>query len=368
MTPALSASDTQALRASMTGAMAAMSPPERVRELMATAAGWDRAEWQRLCRELGTAGVAVDEQYGGSGLSAREAGVLFEVAGRSLLCAPLFSVAGLAIPLLQALADDAASERLLPGLVAGEKTATVVTADGAGRHGVEQLGVRHDADGLTGRAGYVIDGATADHILVPARTSNGCGVFLVEAGAPGLTVAPLVTLDQTRKQAHLDFSGTPATRLGSGDATAAVQSSYDAARAMLACELTGVIAQSLDLTVAFAKLRVQFGRPIGSFQAVKQRLADLLIKAESARSAATAAAAAVADHSPDLPWVAAVAKAYASEAASLVTAEMIQLHGGVGFTWEHDAHLYFKRARASEEMLGTPRDLYDSVAAQVGAL
>jgi alkylation response protein AidB-like acyl-CoA dehydrogenase len=347
--------------------MADASPPSRVRELMATAQGWDRTEWQRLCRELGVAGIAVDEQYGGAGMSQREVAKLFEAAGRVLLCAPLFSVAALAIPLLIGLGDEPARRRLLPDLVTGELVVTVVTSDKDGRHGVGQIGVNADGDRLSGRAGYVVDGASADAVLVPARTPDGVGVFLVESSAPGLAVTPLVTLDQTRKQAHLDFANTPATRIGTGDAADAVRASYDVARAMLASEQVGVSAQCLDMTVEFAKTRIQFGRPIGSFQAVKQRLADLLIRCESARSAATAAAAAAAEGSPDLGWIGSVATAYCSESASLVTAETIQLHGGIGFTWEHDAHLYFKRARASEEMLGTPREHYDLVAAHLAA-
>jgi alkylation response protein AidB-like acyl-CoA dehydrogenase len=367
MTTEVSAADAVALQTSISQALTAASPSARVRELMATETGWDRAEWQRLCRELGAAGIAVDEQYGGSGMSSREAGLLFEAAGRVLLCAPLLAVAGLAIPLLAAVGDVDVNARLLPQLVAGDVIATVVTADRDGRHGVEHLGVVAAGDRLTGRAGYVVDGANADVILVPARTADGLGVFLVNASAPGLSVTPLVTLDQTRKQAHLDFANAPATQVGSGDATAAVRTAYDVARAMLACEQVGVAAQCLQMTVEFAKTRVQFGRPIGSFQAVKQKLAGLLINSESARSAATAAAQAAADGSPDLAWIAAVAKAYGSETTSVVTAETIQLHGGIGFTWDHDAHLYFKRARASEEMLGTPRELYEQIAAHVAA-
>jgi alkylation response protein AidB-like acyl-CoA dehydrogenase len=363
----ISAADAQALRGSVNEAFVDASPSSRVRELMATADGWDRAEWVRLCRELGAAGVAVDEKYGGAGMSLREAALLFEAAGRVMLCAPLLCVVGLAIPLLTAVADAAVNDELVPKLVAGEVVATVVTADRNGRHGVGHLGVVATGDRLSGRAGYVIDGATADVLLVPARVDDSVGVFLVTTQAPGLTVTPLVTLDQTRKQAHLDFANTPARRLGTGDATDAVRTAYDVGRAMLAAELVGVSAKCLELTVEFAKQRIQFGRPIGSFQAVKQKLADLLIAIESARSAALAAATAAADRSPDLAWIAAVAKAYGSDTAALVTAETIQLHGGVGFTWDHDAHLYFKRARASEEMLGTSRELYDAVAAHVVA-
>jgi alkylation response protein AidB-like acyl-CoA dehydrogenase len=358
----VNAAELEELRATVRGAFADVSPSEQVRQQMATARGWDQAVWRRLCQELGVSGLAVAERSGGTGLTYAELAMVFEEAGRAVLCAPLFSVAGLAIPLLQHLGDSAVADRLLPGLLDGTSVATVVTADADGRLAPEHLGVSAEGGHLTGRGGYVVDGTHADVVLVPARTSDGVGVFLVEAGAPGVTVTALVTLDQTRKQAHLDFTSAVATRVGSGDATVALSRAFDVARAMLANEQVGVAQRSLDLTAAFAKERIQFGRPIGSFQAVKQKLADLLIKVESARSAATAAAQAAATDADDLPLIASVASAYCSETASAATAEAIQLHGGIGFTWEHDAHLYFKRARASEEMLGTPRAHYEKVA------
>jgi alkylation response protein AidB-like acyl-CoA dehydrogenase len=367
MTTSISASDRQELQASIREAFDDLSPSARVRELMATAAGWDPGDWARLCTQLGVAGIAVDEKHGGSGMSFRESGLLFEEAGRSLLCAPLFSVAGLAVPLLTSLGPDPAGDALLAQLTSGDVVATVVAADGQGRYGVAHLGVRAEGDQLTGRGGYVVDGATADVLLVPARTDDGIGVFLVPGDAPGLTRTPLVTLDQTRKQAHVDVAWTPATRIGGGDQTVEVERAFAIARALLACEQVGVAQRCLDLTVEFAKTRIQFGRPIGSFQAIKQRLAELLIKIESARSAAGVAAAAAADDSDDLGWKADVAKAYCSEAVMAASADTIQLHGGIGFTWEHDAHLYFKRARSTEELLGTPREHYDRIAAHLAA-
>jgi acyl-CoA dehydrogenase len=367
------AGDLRLLRETVREALADLSPAAEVRRQMETAAGWDRKTWRRLCDELGLAGLAVPEEYGGGGFSLVELGVVFEEAGRSLLCAPLMATAGLAIPLLLALGDEDALRRYLPVLCDGSSVGTVVTADTAGRPlpgGDCVEAVEHDGQAsLHGTGGFVLDGASADLILVPARTGSGLAVFAVEAGAPGLAATPLVTLDLTRRQAGLVFDGVPARRLGTGDAAAALGRALDVARAMLAGEQAGGAGRCLEMVVEHARSRVQFGRPIGSFQAVKQKAAQLLIQVESARSAAIAAAQAAAGipggelgELPEPAVVSAVAKTYCSDAYVAVAAESIQLHGGIGFTWEHDAHLYFKRAWTSAEMLGRPDEHIENLA------
>jgi acyl-CoA dehydrogenase len=338
-----------------------------VRRLMATQTGWDPATWRRLVGELGVAGIAVDETFGGSGLSTREAGLVFEEAGRCLGATPLFAVTGLAIPLLQAAGDAAACARWLPGLCDGTVIATVAYADARGRFGPDRVDVRAEGDRLFGTAGYVVDGAIADVLFTPARTADGTAIFAVERDAPGVAVAQLVTLDQTRKQADVTLDGARGVRLScSGSTGYALEQAYATSCALLACELAGVAAQCLDMAAEYARSRVQFGRPIGSFQAVKQKLAELLIRVESARSASAAAVAAAG--TADLWWTASLAKAYCSEAAMRAAEDAIQLHGGIGFTWEHDAHLYFKRARAGEEMLGTAREHYGRVGEYLGRI
>ena len=371
--------DLRLLRDTLRQAFEELSPPAEVRRQLATEQGWDRKTWLRLCGELGLAGLAVPETYGGAGFSAAELGVAFEEAGRTLLAGPLLSTAALAVPLLLALDDEPARRRYLPGLCDGSVAGTAVTADSAGRSLPDVVGVTAvERDGeprLYGMAGYVIDGATADLILVPAGTGDGLSVFAVPAQAAGLQVTPLVTLDPTRKQARLAFDGVAATRIGGADATDAVRRAFDIARALLAAEQAGGAGRCLEMTVEYAKTRIQFGRPIGSFQAVKQKVADMLIRVESARSAATAAAqaatgapvAGAAGAVPDLAVVAAVAKAYCSEAYLAVAADTIQLHGGIGFTWEHDAHLYYKRAWTSAEMLGRPAEHIESLARHLAA-
>jgi alkylation response protein AidB-like acyl-CoA dehydrogenase len=224
----------------------------------------------------------------------------------------------------------------------------------------------------------VVDGATAGLILVVAATAAGePGVFAVTAGAAGLEIGQLVTLDQTRKQARLTFTSVPARKIGPGDATAAIARSTAVSRALLAAEQVGGAQHCLDATVRYARDRIQFGRAIGSFQAVKQRLAQMLVLLESARSAAyaaldTAAVDAAAGVHPqtaaELEHVAAIAALTAGEAYRYITAQTIQLHGGIGFTWEHEAHLYFKRARGSAILLGTASELTDLIGRQLEAI
>lgn len=335
---------------------------------MDTERGWDERTWRRMCVELGLAGLAAPEEYGGGSGSAVELGVVFEEAGRSLVTAPLLATAALAVPLLLAIDDPVANADYLPGICDGSTVATVVTSDSKDAWVPDGLGVQaREAGGsalLNGEAPFVVDGAYADLVLVPARTADGVGVFVVDKNADGFRANSLVTLDQTRKQAALSFSETPARRIGAPDSAAAVRRAMNVARALLANEQVGAAARCLELTVEYAKTRVQFGRPIGSFQAIKQKLADMLILVESARSAAVAAAGAAAGvpDAPDLEVAAAVAQSYCSEAFVTVASEMIQLHGGIGFTWEHDAHLYFKRAWTSREFLGRPEEHLDTLA------
>jgi alkylation response protein AidB-like acyl-CoA dehydrogenase len=352
----------QLIKETARDAFAELFPSPRVRELMSTPEGFDRQDWHRLTNELGVTGMMVDERFGGSGMTARELGVVFEQAGRTLGGAPMFSVAGLAIPLLLAAGDADAHARWLPGLCDGSLLATVIYADSDGHWGPTHVDIRADSDRLFGCGGYVIDAAESDVIFTPAHTPDGPAIFAVDRNDAGLKVTPLITLDQTRKQGRVELIGAHGVRLSDAAIAPPVDRAYATSCALLAAELTGVAARCLDMTTEYARERVQFGRPIGSFQAIKQKLADLLIQVESASSAASAAVGAVATDSPDLCWIAALAKAYCSEAAMRATEETIQIHGGIGYTWEHDAHLYFKRARTGQELLGTTQEHYGIVA------
>ncbi|MFJ6573981.1 acyl-CoA dehydrogenase family protein [Streptomyces sp. NPDC091292] len=383
----MTADDLRMLRRTAREALADLSSSEEVRRQMAD--GWDKDTWRRLCGELGVTGLTVPEEYGGAGLSAVEQGVLFEEAGRRMLCGPLLSTAGLAIPLLLLSDDDAARKRHLPGLCAGTITGTVVTSDGTGRpaHLGRPVEARADGSGyvLDGVAGHVVDGCTADLIFCPARLGGDLALFAVEAGADGLDRQPLVCLDQTRRQARLTFSRVRATLLASREPALTLENTLDLARAMLACEQAGGAAECLNMLVDHARNRVQFGRAVGSFQATKQKAADLLVAVESANSAAIAAAHAAAgllsgqgvgapppDGSPltdvpELAVTAAVAQVFCSDAFVSVAKESIQVHGGIGFTWEHDAHLYLKRAWTSRELLGRPEEHLETLAHHLAA-
>jgi acyl-CoA dehydrogenase len=341
--------------AGIRGALATLSGSEQVRAALFADA--DPRTWAVLAGQLDLPGLLLPEEHGGGGLTPVEAVVAFEEAGRALLPGPLFATAALAVPLLAASADDAALARYGPRIASGALSATVALAEDDGRWSPAAVTCLAELDGegwrLTGSKDLVVDGATAGLLLVVARTpEDGLGVFAVDADPAGLTRTPLVTLDLTRRMARLTLDGVPATRLGT-DAAAAVAAASDVSRLLLAAEQVGGAQRCLDAVVAYAGQRIQFARPIGSFQAIKQRLADALVQIESARSAVQAAARST---GADLARDSRVAALLATEAYTFISAQSIQLHGGIGFTWEHDAHLYFKRARTSAQLLGTPGD------------
>ncbi|HEV8220445.1 MAG TPA: acyl-CoA dehydrogenase family protein [Streptosporangiaceae bacterium] len=338
------------------------SPSAEVRRLMDTAEGYDPKVWQQLAQQLGVTGLTIPEKFGGLGYGAVEQAIVLEEMGRALLCAPYLSTAVLAVQALLASGDAAAQEQHLPGIAEGTTIATLAVAEDDGRWDTAALTTRaaKDADGgwrLDGRKSFVLDGHTADLIIVAAQTDGGPSLFAVAGDADGLTRQPLETLDRTRKLARLDLASAHAQLIGTeGGATAAVQRTLQVSAAALAAEQVGGAQRCLDMSVEYAKLRMQFGRPIGGFQAIKHMCADMLLEVESARSAAYYAAWAAAEDSDELPLVASLAKAYCSEAYFRAAADNIQIHGGIGFTWEHDAHLYYRRAKSSELMLGTPSE------------
>ncbi|MEU1271843.1 acyl-CoA dehydrogenase family protein [Streptomyces sp. NPDC005799] len=351
--------------------LADTSPETEVRRLMETPEGFDRALWRRMGTELGLQGLAVPEEYGGAGCGPVEVGVVMEETGRALLCAPVLSSTVLATTTLLRCADEEARKRLLPGLAAGELVATLALTEDSARWDEAGVGLTAcESDGswlLTGHKTFVLDGAAADVVLTVARAADGIGVFVVEGDAPGLTRAPLPTLDPTRRQARLEYREVPATRLRThGDGWDLVAQVLDRAAVQLAAEQVGVASRALDMAVEYAKVRHQFGRAIGSFQAVKHLLADVLLEVESARAAAHYALLAAENDAPDLPAVASLAKAFCSDACVRATADNIQVHGGIGFTWEHPAHLYLKRAKTSQLLFGDPAYHRELLAQRIG--
>ncbi len=347
------------------------SPEPAVRRLMETTDGYDPAVWSQMADQLGLQSLTIPEEYGGSGFTYVELIVVLEEMGAALLCAPYFSTVALAANALLTSGDESAKKYLLPGLASGETIGTLALTEDSGRWDVDAvtLAATESDDGwvLDGHKTFVLDGHVADLVLVVGRTDKGVSLFGVKGDADGLTRTPLATMDQTRKQARLEFVGTPAWLIGTdGGAADGLRKTLDLAAVALAAEQVGGAQHCLDSSVEYAKTRIQFGRPIGSFQAIKHKCADMLLEVESAKSAAYYAAWAAAEDSDELPVVASLAKSYCSEAYFHTAAENIQIHGGIGFTWEHDAHLYFKRAKSSELIFGDPSYHRELLAQRIG--
>ncbi|RHW23995.1 acyl-CoA dehydrogenase [Nocardioides immobilis] len=357
--PLIFTPEQEELRAVVRKFLASYSDEAQVRALLDTDLGYDTSVWKLMADQLGIQSIAIPEEYGGAGFGFGELSVVLEEAGRALLCSPLFSTVVLAATTILESGDTEAARLHLPGIAEGRTVATLALVEANGRwteDGIEATAVP-DGEGfiISGAKSYVLDGAQADLVVVAAQTAAGTSLFTVDAKERGVTVTSLPTLDQTRRLATLTFDETPANLLGvEGRGWDVLSRVLDIAAAALACEQVGGAARVLETTVDYVKVREQFGRPVGSFQAVKHKLADMLVELESARSAAYHASSAVESSSPELPLAASIAKTYCSTAYYHIAAESIQLHGGIGFTWEHPAHLYFKRAKGSEQLLGSP--------------
>jgi alkylation response protein AidB-like acyl-CoA dehydrogenase len=364
------AEEREALRASLRGMLERSMPQSRVREVMETDEGHDRDVWAQLATQLGLAGLGIPEAYQGLGMGPLELAVVFEELGRTLFPGPFFSTVGMAVPLLLACGDDALNKEWLPQIAAGEALATVaITEQDADwdLHPAMQAVGRDGGWRLSGSKWYVVDGLIADLVLVVAGTgeAGGVGAFAVPGTADGLTREPMVTMDQTRKMARLTFDDVAATAVTGSDEPA-LRRGLDLAAVALSAENVGAAQRCLELSADYARERIQFGRPIGSFQAVKHKLADMLIEVEQARSAAYFASREAAADGDDLPLAASLAKAYSSDAFFHAAADTVQVHGGIGFTWEHPAHLYLKRAKTNQLLLGSPSWHRERVADRVG--
>jgi alkylation response protein AidB-like acyl-CoA dehydrogenase len=328
--------------------------------------------WRRLATEIGVAGLAIPERFGGGGGGPAEVGVVQYELGRVLADTPMLGSAVLATTVLVASHDEPACARLLPGLADGSQVAALAWTTAAGAWDPAEVAcrARPNAGGewlVEGEAHFVLDGDRATALLVPALVDDGIGLFEVRADAQGVTVSATTTMDETRPLAVVQIAGARGARIGNGSGLtgAALGRARDLACIALAAEQAGAAARALEITVEYTKTRVQFGRPIGSFQALQHRLADLHVLVQAAASVARAAAGAPRQDAPDLALRAAMAKAYCSEALQDVTAEMLQLHGAIAMTWEHDAHRYFKRGHSAAMLLGTPAAHVERVAAAV---
>ncbi|MDX3452400.1 acyl-CoA/acyl-ACP dehydrogenase [Streptomyces sp. ME02-8801-2C] len=328
--------------------------PEEVRTQTRSARGHDRSLWDRLAAEIGVHGLAVPEEYGGAGCTFAELAVALEETGRVLCPAPLLSTVVLAGYALSYSGDREACARRLPGIASGALTATV-----AGFLHPAGVTAERGPGGwvLRGEADFVPDGEDADLLLVAARAPDGQRLFACEPDAATCDRVARRVLDPTRRQALIRFRGAPADPVGEpGQVRGIVDAVLDAGRAALAAEHVGGSSHALDAVLTYVSHRTQFGRAIGSFQAVKHRLADLLVEIEGARSAAAYASACLARQTNEVPVAASAAAVVCTGAYRLAAIEYVQLHGGIGFTWEHPAHLYVRRARADEALLGTAAD------------
>jgi alkylation response protein AidB-like acyl-CoA dehydrogenase len=352
--------DHEEFRRSVRPFLEKLSPEAEVRRLMATDAGYDPAAWRQMAEQLGLQGLIVPAELGGSGYSFLELGVVLEEMGRLLLCAPFFATVVLATTTLLLAGDQSAQADYLPDIAAGDTVATLALTEDSGSLDPSsiELSAAPGEGGwqLDGVKNFVLDGHVADLLLVAARSPAGISLFGVDGDAPGLLRSPLRTMDQTRKQARLTFAATPARLVGTdGEAWPVLTRVLDLAAVGLAAEQVGGAQKCLEMAVEYAKIRTQFGRLIGSFQAIKHKCADILLEVESAKSAAYHALHVAASRGTELPAVASLVKAWCSETYANAAAENIQIHGGIGFTWEHAAHLYFKRAASSQLLFGSPR-------------
>ena len=341
--------------------LAEKSPSTEVRRLMETEAGYDEEVWRRLSQDLGLTAIHIPEDYGGQGFGFVELAIALEEMGRALLCAPYFSSIVLAATAIMNAGDEAQKRDLLPAIAAGDCRAALAFTEDNGRW--DPAGVALTAtpvDGgyqLDGVKSFVLDGHSADLLVVLARQPGSTGVdglsfFTVPGQADGLSKRLLQSTDATRKLARLEFKGVPANLLGdAGGAAAPLSRTLDQAAACLANEMVGGAEMLREQALDYAMMRVQFGRAIASFQTLKHKAADMLIDVELAKSAAYYAAAA-ADGDDDLPSMASLAKAGAGEAYMQTAIHAIQIHGGIGFTWDNDTHLWFKRAKSSQVFLG----------------
>ena len=355
------------------------SGSEQVRELMETDTGYDPDVWARIGSELGWTALTVPEEYGGFGYTYVELIAVMEEQGRALLCAPFFSTVCLAANALLVGGTEAQKKEHLPGIAAAETTATLAYTEPNGRWDATAIEATAAKSGdgyvLNGTKTFVIDGHTADLIIVAARTegtsgADGISLFCVPAETAGIERRGLQTMDQTRKQAEVKLEnvqvGGDALMGDEGSGWPLLAKTLDLAAVALSAEQVGGAQKCLDMSVEYAKVRVQFGRPIGSFQAIKHKCADMLLEVESGRSASYYAGWAAAEDNEELATVAPLAKAYCSDMYFHCAAENIQIHGGIGFTWEHDAHLYFKRAKSSEILFGDATYHRELLAQRIG--
>jgi alkylation response protein AidB-like acyl-CoA dehydrogenase len=355
----------QSLRESVRRFVAERSPLTAIRGLIDSGEPYDAGVWKQLAGQLGLASLIIPEEYDGAAAGYAAMSVALQELGAGLVPSPLLASAVLAATALLALDDEQARRDLLPGIASGELIATLAITGSADPAGDVRAAGEPGQVTLTGSVSPVLNGGQAGVLLIPAAGPGGTGLYLVDAAASGLTRTPLTAVDHTRSLATIELDATPARPLA-GDASAALSAAASAASLALASEQCGAMAACLVMTSEYARLRVAFGQPIGAFQAVKHRLADMRTAWELAHAGVRAAARAADEDPAAFPAAASVARVLTSVPYFTAAADTIQLHGGIGFTWEHDAHLYYKNALSGKVLLGGASDQLDRLAATLG--
>jgi alkylation response protein AidB-like acyl-CoA dehydrogenase len=367
------------LRSTAYDFLAENSGSEQIRRAMESELGYEPQLWKQIGADLGWPSVIIPDEYGGLGLSYVELVALMEVMGGALLCAPFFSSVCLGGNALLVAGTEAQKKEHLPGIAEGETRATLAFTEASGQwgaSGIETVARKRGSDFvLSGKKSFVLDGHCADLLVVAARREGttgeaGISLFVVPTTARGIERRALPTMDQTRRLSEIELRDVvlPSSALmgEEGEGWGALSKTLDLAAVALSAEQVGGAQKCLDMSVEYAKERIQFGRPIGSFQAIKHMCADMMVQVESARSAAYYAGCVAVEDSDELPVVASLAKACCSDAYFHCASESIQIHGGVGFTWEYDVHLYFKRAKSTESFLGDAAYHRELVAQRIG--
>ena len=367
----LSIEERSALRESVHRLLSDESGETAVRATMDTDAGYDPQLWRKL-GDMGVIGLVIDEAQGGSGVGPMELEVVMEEVGAALLCSPLLASGVIAAEFLRALGDAEVNDRLLPEIASGAAIVTAAITGDSGNWAAEGVSVNaQEKDGrwhLDGTASYVLHGQNADAMVVVANDGQTLGAFVVEVPNPGMVINALPTFDHTLRLASLTLNGVAATRLSAKiPVWDAVDQALQLGLVALAGEQAGGAQKVLDFTVEYAKTRIQFGRQIGSFQAIKHMAADLLLETESAISAARDAARKLAEQSDKRAEAVSLAAFACADAFVKTAADGIQMHGGIAFTWEHPAHLYLKRARADAQLFGNPAYHRERYLQQLGA-
>lgn len=362
----------EGLRESVRGFLGRHSDSAAVRRLMETEDGFDESVWLELANQLGMQGMVIPEPYGGAGFSTVEQGVGIEEMGRALFSSPYLSSSVAATNAILHSGDESAKEDFLPALSSGETRATLAVAERTWKQGLEHPAAQAVAVGerwlITGLKSLVVDGSSSDVLIVTAATPNGTSMFTVDADGPGVERSALPVVDMTRRLSSVVLTAAPARMIGAeGNAGKVLDRAMNLTIAALAAEQVGAADGCLEMVVGYLKIREQFGRLLGSFQALKHRCADLLVEIETARALAQAALSAGAREDwGQLATLAALAKVRSWDVLAKASAENVQLHGGIGFTWAIDAHLYFKRAQGNQFLFGDPTTYRERAAADIG--